>query len=161
MMSTFAVRMDPMMHFSRRCSMLCVLTAALLASGCASLDGGADDDTLHASVAAHGPAIKSGGGWVVVVTAAELAALGAGQKMELDALAPDVVYVVDYGRADQLDAVFARTMGGLMPIRMLLPAVRQRGRVVLRTRPGEMPESSTGGEAPAPRPDAGVGHQPG
>ena len=81
--------------------------------------------------------------------------------MELDALAPDVVYVVDYGRADQLDAVFARTMGGLMPIRMLLPAVRQRGRVVLRTRPGEMPESSTGGEAPAPRPDAGVGHQPG
>ncbi|MCB9554167.1 MAG: hypothetical protein R3F65_06435 [bacterium] len=129
---------------------------ALLASACASIDGAADGDTLHAHAAAHGPRAAPGGGWVVVVTAAELAALGVGQKMELDAQAPDVVYVVDYGRADQLDAVFARTLGGLMPIRMLLPELAERGRVVLRTRPGAMPESTVGGEKPAARPDAGV-----
>lgn len=132
-----------------------LFTLALLASACASIDGAADGDTLHAATAAHGPRAAPGG-WVVVVTAAELAALGVGQKMELDAQAPDVVYVVDYGRADQLDAVFARTLGGLMPIRMLLPDLAERGRVVLRTRPGALPESTVGGETPAARPDAGV-----
>lgn len=125
---------------------LAVLCAAL-AGGCATLDGGADPATLAAPDApaervvapAHGP--RAGpDGWVVTVTPRELAALGLGrQHMELDIQAPDVVYVVDYHRLEQLDAVFARTAWGLFPLRHLLSEHHRAGRVVLRTPSREAP----------------------
>lgn len=111
--------------------------ALALTAGCATFDQGADEryggGGIPGTYAPHD-------GWVVTVTPEELAALGAG-RMELDTRAPDVVYVVGYGRVDQLDAVFARTLGGLMPLRMLIPELRDAGKIVLRNREGELPES--------------------
>jgi len=109
---------------------------ASLSFGCAALDNTKPSPwtpTNQTARPAHGPRL-SDNGWVVTVTADELAALGLGQQMELDVRAPDVVYVVDYGRAEQLDAVFARTPHGLLPLRGLMPDETDgAGRVVLRT----------------------------
>lgn len=126
-----------------------VLLIASLASiaGCATLDNSRDRYALDAAAdtpsrgpverlavdAAHGPATRVSDGWVVTVTPQELAALGFGQQMELDVQAPGVVYVVDYQRIGQLDGVFARTAGGLLPLRALLKDEYEAGRVVLRT----------------------------
>lgn len=111
---------------------------ALALTACATFDQGADErygggGGIPGTYAPHD-------GWVVTVTPEELAALGAG-RMELDTRAADVVYVVGYGRVDQLDAVFARTLGGLMPLRMLIPELRDAGKIVLRNREGGLPES--------------------
>ncbi len=129
-------------------SLLIAAAAVLLLPSCASFDNSPDgralaphDDAYLAASAAHGPAARGPGGWVVSVTPQELAALGFGQQMELDVQAPGVVYVVDYHRISQLDGVFARTAGGLMPLRALLKEQHEAGRVVLRTRPAEVPST--------------------
>lgn len=120
------------------------LAAALLTAGCAALDNSPDarippppgevKPRMLQRAGAHGPAARGADGWIVTVTPQELAALGFGQQMELDVQAPDVVYVVDYQRIDQLDGVFARTAGGLLPLRALLKDRHDAGRVVLRTK---------------------------
>lgn len=111
---------------------------ALALTACATFDQGADE--RYGGGGGMPGAYAPHDGWIVTVTPEELAALGAG-RMELDTRAPDVVYVVGYGRVDQLDAVFARTLGGLMPLRMLIPELREAGKIVLRNREGELPES--------------------
>lgn len=139
----------------------CVLAVAALSS-CATLDNSPDGwamrlesptaasetgtleratSTRPTAVKAHGPAVRGPDGWVVSVTPQELAALGFGQQMELDVQARDVVYVVDYQRISQLDGVFARTAGGLLPLRTLLKKQHEAGRVVLRTRKAAAPAS--------------------
>lgn len=135
--------------------------AACLAlfTGCATFDQAADGGTLHPPDAptargpvAHGPAVRGPDGWVVTVTPSELAALGLGQQMELDVQAPDIVYVIDYQRLEQLDAVFARTAFGLFPLRALLTDENDAGRVVLRTRRKPTPASQPAAPTPSSEP---------
>ena len=132
-------------HPAMRAGLLLV-TLSGLCGGCATFD-----DALGSPMTdgiALGPERPKPDRYVVTVTQAELAALGLGQRMELEMRAPDVMYVVEFGRIEQLDALFAQTIWGRRPVREIVPVEEKGGKLVLMTAASD--------DAPAPPADAGV-----